>query len=248
MSERYFVPDWPLPPGLRAACTLRGGGVSTGPWRSFNLATHVGDDADSVAGNRALLREDLQLPTEPAWLEQVHGSNVVSVSAVAMAPAWRADAAIDRAGRVLAVQIADCLPVLLAAQDGSCYGAAHAGWRGLAAGVLENTVRALAVPPQCLSVWLGPCIRSAAFEVGAEVRAAFGVDFHWAFTANSRGRWQCDLAGIATARLRSLGIAQIVDCGLCTASDPERFFSHRRDAAQLGSSGRMAALLWRTVS
>lgn len=247
MSERYFEPDWRLPSGMRAVFTLRSGGVSAGPWRSFNLATHVGDDPGAVARNRAMLRQDLQLPSEPLWLEQVHGSDVATAAQLAL-PRPRADAIVTSAGGVFAIQVADCLPVLLVAQDGSAYGAAHAGWRGLAAGVLENTVRALAVPPPRLRAWLGPCIRAAAFEVGNEVRDAFGPGFHWAFQANSQGRWQCDLAGIAADRLRQLGVGEVVDCDLCTASDPDRFFSHRRDAATLGSSGRLAALLWRTVS
>ncbi len=240
MSERFFTPQWRLPAGLRAAFTLRSGG---------NLATHVGDNASDVAANRVLLGRELQLPGEPHWLNQVHGTRVVTVDtriSAAMPPT--ADGIVTRHDAVLAIQVADCLPVLMTTHDGARYGAAHAGWRGLAAGVLENTVSALAADPAQLDIWLGPCIRQAAFEVGPEVVLAFGAAYQWAFQANNRGRWQCDLAGIAAARLQAIGARSVNDCGLCTYTDAARFFSHRRDAGTLGNCGRMAALLWRTVS
>ena len=249
MNERYFVPEWPLPAGLRAAFSLRTGGHSHGPWESLNLALHVGDAPEAVSANRALLARDLDLPAEPRWLQQVHGTRVSSVGEwQAGAQGRSADAIVARATGVLAIQVADCLPVLLASKDGAVYGAAHAGWRGLAGGVLEQTLAAMGVPPDGLTAWLGPCIRSDAFEVGDEVRAAFGQAFAWAFVPNNRGRWQCDLAAIAAARLRAAGVTALSDCGLCTYADSQRFFSHRRDASVLGSSGRMAALLWRAVS
>jgi hypothetical protein len=247
MSARYFIPDWPLPMGLRAAFSLRTGGVSEGRWSSLNLGLHVGDDLAHVQFNRQRLAQDLALPSEPVWLMQVHGTHVVdaaSVSTTDRPP--EGDAIVARQG-VLAIQVADCLPVLLAAQDGSVYGAAHAGWRGLAGGVLENAVAALAVPPTRLHAWIGPSIRAAQFEVGDEVRDAFGAAHAQAFDRNRRRRWQCDLAGIAAAKLRALGVQSVTDCGLCTAADAQRFFSHRRDAANLGGSGRMAALLWRAA-
>lgn len=249
MSGRYIVPAWPLPAGLHAAFSLRAGGCSAGPWSSLNLAMHVGDAPQAVTANRALLARDLDLPSEPLWLQQVHGTGVISVDEEQTgAQARPADAIVARTAGVLAILVADCLPVLLASKDGAVYGAAHAGWRGLAGGVLEQTLAAMRVPPAELTAWLGPCIRRDAFEVGDEVRAVFGQPFAWAFSPNKNGRWQCDLAAIAAARLRAAGVAALSDCGLCTHADSQRFFSHRRDAAVLGSSGRMAALLWRAVS
>jgi YfiH family protein len=240
---------------VHAAFTLRSGGVSAAPFDSLNLGAHVGDEAAAVAENRRRVRARLSLPEEPAWLEQVHGVEVVDLDAAAPAagptqhttgadmPA--ADAIVSRrAGRVCVVQVADCLPVLLAARDGSAVAAAHAGWRGLAAGVLEATVKRLAAEPGDLLAWLGPGIGAAHFEVGAEVRQAFlaqdaaAAD---AFAANTRGRWQCDLAGLARRRLAALGIGAVFGGKWCTYGDASRFFSYRRD----GRCGRMAALIWR---
>ena len=237
-------PDWPAPPGVRAAFTLRTGGVSAAPFDSFNCAAHVGDAPEAVARNRAVLRERLGLPDEPAWLEQVHGCKVVAPEVgVACGPA---DGAVTREpGRVCVVQVADCLPVLLAARDGSTVGAAHAGWRGLAAGVLESAVRALGAPPAEVLAWLGPAIGPRHFEVGAEVRAAFlrtDPAAAAAFAPNARGRWQCDLYTLARQRLAACKVAQIYGGGWCTYADAARFFSYRRD----GRCGRMAALIWRS--
>jgi polyphenol oxidase len=245
LDPDLILPDWPAPAFIRAAVTLRTGGLSQPPFDGCNLAAHVGDDPAAVAGNRRRLRERLQLPTEPAWLEQVHGQRVVDLdrqtSADSLGPA---DAAVARArGRICAIQVADCLPVLFAAADGSVIGAAHAGWRGLAGGVLEATVRAMNTPSAELLAWLGPAIGQAHFEVGAEVRAAFlatdsGADA--AFSANGRGRWQCDLDALARRRLAALGVSSLHGGGWCTYADPARFFSYRRD----GRCGRMAALIW----
>lgn len=243
--------DWALPRGVRAAFTTRLGGASAAPWDSFNLATHVGDDAAHVAANRARLRTLLDLPDEPGWLNQVHGHTVADLDATPRgAPPPTADAAIAGApGRACVIMVADCLPVLFASRDGARIGAAHAGWRGLAAGVLEDTVQALGVAPAQLSAWLGPAISQPHFEVGAEVRAAFvsgdaGASAY--FEANARGRFQCDLAGLARRRLTALGVGAISGGGWCTFADPERFYSHRRDAQARGSSGRLAALVWKT--
>jgi YfiH family protein len=243
-------PDWPAPPRVRAAVTLRTGGVSRPPFESLNLAAHVGDDPEAVAENRARVRRALELPREPVWLTQVHGIEVVRLarspqgtgSADAHAPT--ADAAITReVGEVCAIGIADCLPVLFAARDGSVVGAAHAGWRGLAGGVLEATVRALESEPRELVAWLGPAIGPEHFEVGAEVRAAFlerDPQAERAFVPNSRGRWQCDLYALARARLNALGVTATSGGGWCTFADPQRFFSFRRT----GRCGRMTALIW----
>lgn len=241
-----LLPQWPAPAGVHAAFTLRAGGASQPPFDSFNIAAHVGDDPQAVAENRRRLHASLGLPAEPAWLEQVHGHRVVDLdrqtSLDALGPA---DAAVTRTpGRICAVQVADCLPVLLAAADGSVVGAAHAGWRGLASGVLEATARAMQTPAGHLLAWLGPAIGPAHFEVGEEVRAAFlraDSGASAAFTANARGRWQCDLPALARRRLAALGVSAIHGGAWCTYAEAGRFFSYRRD----GRCGRMAALIWR---
>jgi polyphenol oxidase len=240
-----ILPDWPAPAGVRAAFTLRTGGVSGAPFDSFNTGTHVGDEPRAVEENRRRLRERLELPAEPVWLTQVHGSRVADLDAEdlggSLAPA---DGVVTRArGRVCAIQVADCMPVLLAAEDGSAIGAAHGGWRGLAGGVLEATVQAMNTPPAKLCAWLGPAIGQAHFEVGEEVRAAFlpgDTGASAAFAPNERGRWQCDLYALARRRLAALGVTSIHGGGWCTYAGPDRFFSYRRD----GRCGRMAALIW----
>jgi polyphenol oxidase len=238
-----LLPQWPAPATVHAAFTLRTGGVSTARFESLNVGLRVGDAPDAVAENRRRVRVQLDLPQEPDWIEQLHGIDVYETEASAPSTP-RADALIARRpGRICAVQVADCLPVLFAASDGDAVAAAHAGWRGLAAGVLEATVARLGVDPERLMAWLGPAIGPAHFEVGEEVRAAFMVqdrEASGAFTANARGRWQCDLSALARQRLRRLGITAVFGGGWCTFADPERFFSHRREAP----CGRMAALVW----
>ncbi|HEV7139387.1 MAG TPA: peptidoglycan editing factor PgeF [Steroidobacteraceae bacterium] len=238
-------PDWPAPPGVRAAFTLRSGGVSRPPFDSCNIGAHVGDDPAAVAQNRAALRARLALPAEPVWLEQVHGQRVVDLDGpTSLDSPGPADAAVTRTpGRICVIQVADCMPVLFAATDGSAVGAAHAGWRGLAAGVLEATVRAMNTPPAQLLAWMGPAIGQAHFEVGEEVRAAFvaaDVYAEGAFAANERGRWQCDLYALARRKLAALGIPSVHGGGWCTYADAGRFFSYRRDSR----CGRMAAVVW----
>jgi len=244
-SLSWLTPEWPAPDGVRAAFTLRSGGVSRAPFDSLNLGAHVGDDPEAVAENRRRVREALRLPAEPDWIEQVHGTAVLDPDADGAAPAAPADAIIARAaGRVAVIQVADCLPVLFAATDRPVVACAHAGWRGLAAGVLEATVRRLGVAPPSLLAWLGPCIGAEHFEVGEEVRAVFRREAPGAaaaFTGNARGRWQCDLVALARARLARLGVTRVFGGAWCTYADPGRFFSYRRD----GQCGRMAALIWR---
>jgi polyphenol oxidase len=239
-----LVPQWPAPQAVRAAFTLRGGGVSAGPYQSLNLGAQVGDAADAVAENRRRVRASLHLPAEPAWVEQVHGVGVLDLDAPAHGPVPCADAVIARrAGNICAVQVADCLPVLFAARDAGAVAAAHAGWRGLAAGVLEATVARLGGDPAELIAWLGPAIGPAHFEVGEEVRSAFLAHdpaAAQAFAANARGRWQCDLGALARQRLSRSGVSAVFGGGWCTYADPLRFFSYRRD----GQCGRMAALIW----
>lgn len=239
-----LTPDWRVAPKVRAAFTLRSGGVSAAPFDSLNLGAHVGDVAAAVAENRRRVILKLDLPAEPAWLEQVHGTRVADLDASGEEAHAPADAVLTRCrGRVCVVQVADCLPVLFAARDASAVAVAHAGWRGLAAGVLEATVAKLRVLPADLCAWLGPAISARHFEVGGEVREAFlasdpGSDA--AFELNARGRWQCDLAALARRRLRALGVAEVSGGLWCTYADSVRFFSFRRD----GRCGRMAALIW----
>jgi polyphenol oxidase len=235
-------PQWPAQPSVRAAFTLRSGGVSRGPYASLNVGLHVGDEAAAVAENRRRVRARLSLPAEPQWIEQVHGVEVLDLDAAGKPPAG--DAVIARSsGRVCAVQVADCLPVLLTARAGGVVAAAHAGWRGLAAGVLEATIACLGLEPRDLLAWLGPAIGARHFEVGGEVRAAFlahDAAAAAAFVPNDRGRWQCDLVALARQRLAARGVGAIYGGSWCTFSDPTRFYSYRRD----GHCGRMAALIW----
>lgn len=252
--------SWPAPPGVTAFTTLRhGAGGSLPPFDSFNLGNArgpAGDDPALVAANRAALVARAGLPSAPHWLRQVHGTGVLEASRPIptgdasaeqgrMAGEPEADAAVTGVpGVVLAVLTADCLPVLFATRDGSRIGAAHAGWRGLAAGVLEQTVKALAAPPHAVVAWLGPAAGPAAYEVGGEVREAFTAGdaaAAEAFVPTRPGHWRVDLYALARGRLQAAGLdpASIHGGGLCTISDPARFYSHRRD----GRTGRMATLI-----
>jgi len=235
-------PDWQLPEGLHAAVTLRSGGVSQGLYASLNPASHVNDAADAVLTNRAMIKQMLALPAEPVWLQQVHGVDVVKADQVTDLP--EADASFtDQSGVVCAVLTADCLPVLFCGDQGAVIGAAHAGWRGLQVGVIEQTIAAM----NCrdLQVWLGPAIGPAHFEVGDEVREAFvsqNANASVAFSATQAGKWLADIYQLARIRLANLGVEQVYGGGLCTVSDAQRFYSYRRDGA---ATGRMASLIWR---
>ena len=235
----WLTPDWPAPSRVRACVTTRAGGVSLAPFDSLNLGDHVGDDPQAVAENRRRLIE--RLGCNPAWLQQVHSADVVEADPAAVAVA---DASwTTTPGRACAVLTADCLPALFCDRAGSRVAAAHAGWRGLAGGVLENTVAALGVPAGELLVWLGPAIGPQSFEVGAEVREAFVVQHaqaEQAFSASrNAGRFMADLYALARIRLAAIGVAAVHGGGLDTFSDP-RFFSYRRAAR----SGRLASLIW----
>ncbi|MFA7293575.1 MAG: peptidoglycan editing factor PgeF [Rhodocyclaceae bacterium] len=243
-TDPWYVPDWPLPAGVHALQTTRCGGVSRAPWNSFNLGDHVGDRAEDVAANRALLA--LVLPAQPCWLQQVHGVAVFDAdTAIEATPGPQADAVFSRqSGRVCAVMTADCLPVLFCERNGGVVAAAHAGWRGLRAGVLEATLAAMRVAPAQVMAWLGPAIGPAAFEVGAEVRQAFVGDdaaAAAAFVAGTDGRYFADLYLLARQRLQRAGVTAIHGGNACTLLDAERYFSYRRD----GVTGRMATLIWR---
>lgn len=243
MSLELIRPDWPAPPGVRALSSTRAGGVSLAPYDSLNLGGHVGDHPEAVAENRRRLVAQAALPREPAWLDQVHGVRVLRLDADT--PQGQVgDACWTAAAQVpCAVLTADCLPVLFCSRDGRHVAAAHAGWRGLAQGVLEATLAALPVSPGELLAWMGPAIGPAAFQVGDEVRTAFVAALpedarH--FTADGE-RWRADLFGLARARLRRGGLGAVYGGGLCTHAQALRCFSHRRD----GRSGRMASLIWR---
>lgn len=238
--RNYLVPDWPAPANVRALATTRRGGHGAGPYASFNLATHVGDSAAIVAANRRLLDE--RLPCAPRWLTQVHGTRCVDAEAAV--DGVEADASVTRSAKCACVVLtADCLPLLLCDAAGSVVAAAHAGWRGLAAGVIESTVAAMRVPGSQLLAWLGPAIGPAAFEVGEEVRAQFvagDAGTAAAFVAQGGGKWRCDLYALARLRLARQGVTRISGGDRCTFSERERFFSYRRD----GVTGRMATLVW----
>ena len=237
-----IVPDWPIPATVQACVTTRRGGVSQGAWQSMNLGAHVGDDSAAVSANRARLRQWLGLSDEPAWLNQVHSNRVVEVDS------WPepadADASISRrAGIACAVMTADCLPVLFCAADGSEVAAAHAGWRGLADGILEATLAGMHAPNGEVMAWLGPAIGPAAFEVGDEVRAAFvaaSPEAAAAFQASRPGHWRANIYELARIRLNKAGLTRIFGGGRCTYTEADNFFSYRRD----GVTGRMASLIW----
>lgn len=253
MSGIGWRPDWPAPAGVRALMTTRAGGASAGPWGlpggragGLNLAAHCGDEPDAVSRNRQRLRA--RLPAEPAWLRQVHGTGVADARDCGDLPEPVADASVAcQPGVVCAVLVADCLPVLLAAGDASVVAAAHAGWRGLADGVLEATVQALrarAADARRIVAWLGPCIGPAAFEVGSEVRDRFCEgDAHCGSLfrqASAHGKWLADLPALARRRLAGAGVTDVHGGRWCTVADPARFYSFRRD----GVTGRMAACVW----
>lgn len=235
-----IFPDWPAPQGVKAAVTLRFGGVSQDPYASWNLATHVGDDPQAVALNRKILQEQLKLPSEPLWLKQTHGDRVVAADACYAVPPVADASFASSPNTVCAVLTADCLPILLT--DGHTVAAVHAGWRGILAGIIEQ---ALSVPSwqRRPMAWLGPAIGPDAFEVGPEIRDAFLArcpDFAAAFYAHGK-RYLADLYGLAKLILKAHGVDAIYGGDFCTYREPQRFFSYRRD----GVCGRMASLIWR---
>jgi YfiH family protein len=247
VSNEWIVPDWPAPPNVCSLLTTREGGVSLGPYASLNLGRHVGDDPLAVATNRARLSERLAGTGEPLWLEQVHGTRIVDAAICSLNDAPpQADAAFSRsAGVVCVVLTADCLPVLFCDDAGSVVAAAHAGWRGLLAGVLEETMVAMDVPGRALMAYLGPAIGPQAFIVGDEVRSAFVAADAKAATAFTpslpgSGKWLADIYLLARQRLAGQGVERIFGGSYCTVSEADRFFSYRRD----GRTGRMAAMIW----
>jgi YfiH family protein len=242
MTADLIRPDWPAPKEVHALSTTRRGGVSTGVYASLNLGEHVGDDLRSVAANRDHLQQELGRAT-PHWLKQVHS---VKVARLGGGPVGGpADASVtSRPSEACVIMTADCLPVLFCDRAGTQVGAAHAGWRGLSAGVLEATMQAMDARPGELMAWLGPAIGPQAYEVGEEVRAAFVAPAPEAAHAfkpgKAAGKWWCDLYLLARQRLESAGVKAVYGGGFCTYTDRERFFSFRRD----GECGRMATLIW----
>lgn len=237
-----ILPEWPAPANVGACSTLRGGGVSLAPWEAFNLGGHVGDDPAHVAANRKSLVARAELPQMPRWLDQVHGTEVVRLPS-AQAEALQADASITReTGVVCAIMTADCLPVLFCSDDGREVAAAHAGWRGLCAGVLENTLAQFASPASQIHAWLGPAIGPDAFEVGSEVRAAFMAKDARARQAfrSAGAKYFADIWLLAQQRLEAAGVKSVSMTRRCTFHERGEFFSFRRD----GTTGRMASLIW----
>jgi hypothetical protein len=240
-SIEIIEAKWNAPSQVKALCTTRQGGFSQPPYDSFNLATHVGDDDQSVLRNRELLRNSLRLPAEPCWLEQTHSTRVVSLESDS---SRLADAAFTRKADTIAiVMTADCLPILLCNRSGTEVAVIHAGWRGLVDGVIESTVNGMNSPVDQLLAWIGPGISQQCFEVGSEVRNFFiarnRADESY-FVANRPAHWLCDLTGLATATMARLDIAEISRAGYCSYSDDSYYFSYRRNAL----TGRMASLIW----
>ena len=240
LLEHCITPNWPAPANVTALQTTRKGGISVAPYASFNLGVHVGDNQLAVLRNRMLLAP--LMPSEPVWLNQVHGVTVADAGHAGCLP--QADASVaTHPGAVCVVMTADCLPVLLCDETGSVVGAAHAGWRGLCDGVIEATVTSMQLPASTLMAWLGPAIGPTVFEVGDEVRTAFVAkqpQAAQAFVAAAEGKWMADIYQLARLRLQALGIHRIYGGDLCTYSDDQRFYSYRRD----GVTGRMGTFIW----
>ncbi|MDD2802307.1 MAG: peptidoglycan editing factor PgeF [Methylococcales bacterium] len=240
-SKHWLTPDWSAPEGVRAATTLRAGGVSLPPYDSLNPALHVGDDVGRVKQNRQIIKNMLELPAEPVWMEQIHSNRVIQADNFTALE--QADASFTRErGVVCAVMTADCLPLLVCSVDGECVGAIHAGWRGLLSGIIGNTLSMMGARDYL--VWLGPAIGPDCFEVGAEVRDAFvqkSGAFDDAFTQQNNGKWLADIYQLARIELASLGVNKVFGGDFCTVTDTQRFYSYRRDQ----QTGRMATLIWR---
>lgn len=240
----WLVPDWPVPANVGAVCSIRTGGVSHGRYESLNLGDHVGDNAEFVAENRAVFER--AIGARPVYMTQVHGTGVVALDGLTE-DGIHADGCVTSVrGVACTIMVADCLPLLFATDDGSRVGAAHAGWRGLAGGIVEATVAQVA-PASSLVAWLGPCIGPEAFEVGPEVKVAFEAhdrDAARHFKPHREGKWVADLPALARMRLAQLGITRVWgndgSRAWCTALNESRFFSHRRDRV----SGRFAAAVW----
>lgn len=243
IPAHYIYPDWNAPANVKAAVTTRIGGVSSEPYQSFNMGDHVGDKEESVNANRQQLVHDLELPSSPFWLKQVHGVVVANIDDKTTPN--EADASLSRKkGNVSVVMTADCLPVLFCDKSGTVVASAHAGWRGLHVGVLEKTINSMQIEPANIIAWMGPAIGPEAFEVGEEVKQAFCDDMALAEQAfkpsKNQDKWMADIYLLAKLRMQRAGITDISGGNFCTYADSKHFFSYRRDK----TTGRMASLIW----
>ena len=242
-SIELIRPDWNAPPKIAAFCTTRVGGVSTAPFDQLNLAGHVGDRDSAVRANREVLMEQLNLVNQPCWLNQTHSTRVETIVDAGHYDA-NVDAAITRQVNTIAVVMtADCLPILLCDREGSEVAAIHAGWRGLADGIIQATLASMASPASELMAWIGPAIGQNRFEVGDEVYQKFIDQESRAknrFIANRRGHWLCDLSGLAADLLKQSCLHAVKQSGMCSYENESRFYSYRREKV----SGRMASLIW----
>jgi YfiH family protein len=233
----FIVPNWSAPPNVRSAVTVRRGGNSPEPYAEFNLAAHVGDDMQNVAANRKLLEKELGLQQEPFWLDQVHGNNVVEAGSRLLP---RADGVFTmQSGFPIAILVADCLPILICDKQGTCVGAVHAGWQGLAEGVISSMVDKLGKDKELIA-WLGPAIGPCHYEVGSDVIGAFEADSGLSAKQVEESSWKMDLWETATQQLQQLNVNEINGGGICTHCLARDFFSYRRD----GVTGRNAAIIW----
>lgn len=242
--KNYIIPNWSAPKNIHAYTTTRLGGISQPPYNSFNLSTNVGDDLNTVLANRRKLRQDLNLPNEPCWLNQAHTKNVVVADNHASYP--NADASYTTTPNIVCVELtADCLPILLCSKKGDLVAVIHAGWKGIVNGVIEATIHALPINPAELIAWLGPAIGPNSFAVGEDVREQF-INFDAkaqnAFRPIANHKWLFDIYFLGKQRLNNCGIFTIYGGEFCTYSAPEKFFSFRRSA----KTGRMASLIWKT--
>lgn len=244
-TTEYITPDWPAPPSIKALTTTRHGGMSHSPFHTFNLADHVGDEPDRVATNRHLLHKKFSLPTQPIWLNQTHSTHIIDAATVTGIPT--ADASYSNKPNVVcAVLSGDCLPLLICDKAATVVSAIHAGWKGLANGVIENTINTLPVKPSDLLVWLGPAIGDQVYEVGWNVVSAFtqhdpaAIDV---FVPLDSTHWLANLYALARMRLSRLGVTQIYGGNHCTYTEKNLFYSFRRE----GITGRMATLIWREI-
>lgn len=242
MTVNWLQADWPAPDFIKAGTTLRHGGVSSGVYSSFNLASHVDDELAAVEQNRSALVQKLNMHNAPQWLEQTHSTKAVLLPHEEITP--KADASYTLSENIVcAVMTADCLPLLITDKEGSCVAAIHAGWRGLCDGIIEETIKKLPVKADTLLVWLGPAIGANVYEVGKEVYDAFSQvdsDAKQAFTATSEGHWLFNIYYLAKLRLNKIGVKDIYGGDHCTLSEDKNFFSYRRD----NITGRMASLIW----
>lgn len=253
-DEHWITPTWPASPKVKAFTTVRKGGVSHKPFDSFNLGDHVGDDPTSVLANRKRLMSIANLPQEPCWISQVHGTEVLnledyaslkqalSMQSLSTTTVPIADASISfKPLQVAVVLTADCLPILICDRKATRIAAVHAGWRGLAQGVIEATIAKLDCPSSELLIWLGPAIGPQAFEVGIDVKEAFTMEGdEMAFKVLGFNKWKADLYALAKNRLQKLGISQIYGGEFCTFTDEDKFFSFRKQ----NPTGRQATLIW----